>query len=229
MNSNSIAVRNDLIYPTQGDPAVYPTLAQHQRNEQWYGRDIVAELQGWTERFVVEFKLDIPHVVLGVKDLPKNRYAHFRPGHNEFGLLGEIAFNRHYLAGQRPFWEILGTLLHELLHGWQETHGTPGKRNHHNEEFRQKAWEVGLIIDRGGVTGYRAESEFKALLRSYGVDSPAIQQLPQRRTTPGNSKLKKWSCGCRPPVNVRVAIATFRAQCLDCGCLFERQDGGRSR
>ncbi len=40
-------------------------------------------------------------------------------------------------------------------------------------------------------------------------------------TRRGDSKLKKWSCGC--PVNVRVAVADFRAVCLDCGEQFVRQ------
>jgi len=208
-------------------PVVYPTLAQHQRDESWYGRELMGQLQQWAERFIVEFKLEIPEVVLCLEPLPTTRYAHFREGHNGFGLRGEIALNTRYLNGERELWEILGTVLHELLHGWQQAHGSPGKRNHHNAEFCEKAWQLGLIIDRRGVTGYRANSPFKTLLRCNGIDAPEVQMKPKRNPNRGNSKLKKWSCGCRPPVNVRVAIATFRARCLDCGCEFVRQDDGR--
>ena len=137
--------------------SIYPELAAHQREETCFGRDLIVLLQGWAAKIVVEFKLEIPEVVLCLESLPKNRYAHFRGGHNGFGLRGEIAFNTHYLQGQRELWEVLGTLLHELLHAWQQAHGKPGKGNHHNEEFRRKAWELGLIIDRRGATGYRDE------------------------------------------------------------------------
>jgi hypothetical protein len=203
---------------------VYPTLAAHQRDEEWHSRTLVTFLQEWAERFIAEFKLEIPQVVLGVQDLPKDRFAQFRYGHNAFGLIGEITFNSRHLDGSRETWEILGTLLHELLHGWQQAHGKPGKRNHHNAEFRDKGWELGLIIDRRGVTGYREESAFKTLLQERGVQAPQGQQLPTRPQLPSKAKLKKWSCGCRPPVNVRVAVAKFRARCLDCGCEFERQE-----
>lgn len=204
--------------------SVYPVLAAHQREEEWHSRDVVTFLQNWAEYFIAELKLDIPNVVLGVQELPKDCYAHFRYGHNAFGLVGEIIFNARFLNGCREEWEILGTLLHELLHGWQQAHGKPGKRNHHNAEFRDRAWELGLIVDRRGVTGYREDSEFKSMLRARGVDVPRGQQLPKRPQVASKSKLKKWSCGCRPPVNVRAAVARFRARCLDCGCEFELQD-----
>ena len=207
----------------KSDP-VYPMLAKHQRDEAWFGRDLIAVLQEWADRFIVEFKLDIPEVVLCLERLAKNRFAHFRPGHNGFGLRGEIAFNTRYLSGERELWEILGTLLHELLHGWQQVHGKPGKRNHHNAEFRTKAWELGLIVDRRGVTGYHGNSPFKTLLCSNGITTPHEQVFPKARKVKGQSKLKKWSCGCRPPVNVRVGVPRLRAMCLDCGCQFERAE-----
>ena len=120
-------------------PTVYSVLVKHQRDENWAGQQILADLQTWANRFIVEFKLDIRDISLCVERLPSNRYGHFRQGHNGFGLRGEIAINSRYLPEQRQLWEVLGTLLHELLHAWQETHGIPGKRNHHNAEFQAKA------------------------------------------------------------------------------------------
>ena len=193
---------------------VYTVLAKHQRDESWAGRQILAELQTWADRFIVEFKLDIHDLSLCVERLPSGRNGHFRQGHNGFGLRGEIAINTRYLPGQRPLWEVLGTLLHELLHAWQETHGTPGKRNHHNAEFQAKARELGLNIDRRGVTGFAANSPFKELLKTYGVSVPDHKIVASMGRPRGNSKLKKWSCGC---TTARVAVADFRAQCLKCG------------
>jgi hypothetical protein len=196
---------------------IYPVLARHQREEAWAGQSIITELQDWAERFIVEFKLDIPQVVLCVDRLPRTQYGHFRHGHNGFGLKGEIAINARYLCQKRAKWEVLGTLLHELLHAWQEVHGTPGKRNHHNAEFRDKARQLGLNIDRRGATGYASTSPFKELLCRCGVCVPEHESAPPHERPRGGSKLKKWSCGC---TNVRVAVADFRARCLNCGNEF---------
>lgn len=198
---------------------IYSALAKHQRDEAWSGQELVAGLQGWAARFIVEFKLDIGDIALCIDRLPSTRYGHFREGHNGFGLKNEIAINARYLSGERQVWEVLGTLLHELLHAWQQQHGTPGKRNHHNAEFQAKARELGLVIDRRGVTGYLASSLFKELLRKFGVSVPDVETKAPEARPRGDSKMKKWSCGC---TTARVAIADFRARCLKCGNEFSR-------
>jgi len=200
--------------------SVYPQLARHQREEQWFGRDLLAELQPWVERYIVEFKLDIPEVVLCIEPLPRTRYAQFRYGHNKFGLRGEIAFNARYLNGELAWWKLLGILLHELLHAWQQTHGAPGKRNHHNVEFRSKAAELGLNIDRRGITGYQAHSPFKVLLLRSGVDVSLDESQPKVVRPRGEPKMKKWTCGC---TNVRAAT-DLNLRCLSCGNQLYRDD-----
>ena len=199
---------------------IYSALAKHQRDEAWAGQELVAGLQGWAGRFIVEFKLDIADIALCIDRLTSTHYGHFRGGHNGFGLKNEIAINARYLSGQRQVWEVLGTLLHELLHAWQEQHGTPGKRNHHNAEFQAKARELGLVIDRRGVTGYSASSPFKDLLRKFGVSVPDVETSAPEARPRGDSKMKKWSCGC---TTARVAVADFSARCLKCGNEFKRQ------
>jgi hypothetical protein len=116
----------------------------------------------------------------------------------------------------------LGTLLHELLHAWQQAHGKPGKRNYHNKQFRDKAREFGLIVQSNGVTEYARDSRLEDLLRKYGIHVPDLPEpvLPLK----GESKLKLWFCGC---TKVRVAVPHFRAQCLICGNLFVRVDTTR--
>lgn len=198
-------------------PTIYAQLADHQRSEPWAGRKLIAELQSWAERFNVEFKLDIPEFVLSLQCLPVSRYGHFRYGHNGFGLKGEIAINSRYLLGQRTDWQVLGTLLHELVHAWQQVHGKPGKGNYHNREFRDKARKLGLLIDRRGVTDYAEVSPFWDLIGGLGVQIPAYEFRPTKRRQAGESKLKKWSCRC---TNIRVAVADFQARCLKCGGLF---------
>jgi hypothetical protein len=207
--------------PSTDSRDVYGALAAHQRTEPWRWQGHLIELQRWSDIFAFTFKLEIPHVSLAVTRLRASRYGHFHCGHNGFGLKGEIALNARYLDGSRPPWEILGTLLHELLHAWQQSHGAPGKSNYHNVEFRRKAREFGLVIDQRGVTNYEPESPFMTLLREHRIDLPEMPEPPAEPLYQGSSKLKKWSCGC---TNVRVAKAVFRARCLLCGNEFTYVD-----
>jgi hypothetical protein len=211
---------------------IYRNLATHQRNESWRGRELLAEFQKWTERFNVHFKLDVPEIALCVDVLPVSVFGHYRVGHNGFGLKGEIAINEIYLI-TRPAWQVLGTVLHESLHAWQYVHGKPSKHDHHNLEFRRKAAELGLLIDRRGVTDYLLESPFMDLLKQHGVEVPTeaeeeeasglgrgllVRRIAGRMTRlKGKSTLTKWSCGC---TNVRCGKADFRARCLKCGNEF---------
>ena len=137
------------------------------------------------------------------------------------GLNGEIAINRRYLELREP-WQVLGTLLHELVHAWQEVHGKPGKGNYHNRQFRDKARSLGLIVNQRGHTHYDAESPFFRCLATYEIDVPTIP--PNEYIVRGASKLRKWSCKCEPPINVRVAVSHFNAQCLWCGTVFQESD-----
>lgn len=198
------------------DEPVYRVLAEHQRAEEWDLQGVLCALLRWAEIFNTEFKLEVPNLSLRVDWLSRNRLGHFRYGHNGFGLRNEIAINRRYLD-QRDFWQVLGTLLHELLHAYQQAHGKPGKGNYHNREFRKKAQQYGLIVDQRGFTQYAPDSPFLDLLRKHDVHVPAVP--PPAVAHRGASKLKKWSCGC---TNVRVAVADFRAKCLRCHNVFER-------
>lgn len=210
--------------PEQASPpagGIYKALADHQKVEAWHGQPMIELLQAWAKRLIGEFNLDIPEVVIGIDRLPCTRYGQFRVGHNGLGLRGEITLNARYLDGKRPLWEILGTLLHELLHGWQQAHGTVGKRNHHNQEFREKARTLGLLVDKRGLTGYAASGPFKALLAQFGVEAPATEApIPERRPR-GESKQKKWSCGCTIG---RFGVATVNLRCETCGNRMERCD-----
>jgi hypothetical protein len=213
---------------------IYPHLVMHQCNEQWGGRDLLNWLHEWAVRFNVDFNLNVPHITLGVEVLRSDIGAHFRYGHNAFGLQGEIILNAVYL--EEPQWWLLGVLLHELLHGWQQAHGTVDKKhaNYHNHEYRAKAKELGLTVDRYGKQYYESDSVFFDLIREHGVEVPELAVAadeegqsrkkhvvrPRPVLNRGNSNLKKWSCGC---TNVRVAVVDFQAQCLKCGNVFVRQ------
>lgn len=204
---------------------IYNALQNHQiENAEWELTEFLKWLHEWRGYFALEVAeiASVAAVSLCVDHLPKKRYGHFRHGVNGFGLKGEIALNRLYVMDREP-WEILGTLFHELLHAWQEEHGKPGKGNFHNKEFRAKALEFGLIIDSKGVTQYAPDSVFLRILTKYGVEVPEIPEVEEVEKTPGKSKLKKWSCQCEPPVNLRVAVPEIHVHCLECDCDFTLQ------
>ncbi|MCC7290455.1 MAG: hypothetical protein IT449_00170 [Phycisphaerales bacterium] len=223
MNAGSIKASqvhepgNTVGHPTAR--SVYGALAEHQLKEVWHARNLIGTLQEWSNRFIVEFKLDIAEVVLCVDDLPISTFGHFRAGHNGFGLKGEIALNARHLSGPSGQWQVLGALLKHLLHGWQQAHGTPAKRGHHNRELRDKAASIGLLLDEKGLLGFAAESPFKDLLRRHDIAVPGEEvPIPERRPR-GESKQKKWTCGC---TNIRCAIPDLHAQCLKCAQVFRR-------
>lgn len=61
---------------------------------------------------------------------------------DEDGYTHEIAMNPELFNYDD---KIIGsTLLHEMVHLWQEENGTPGSNNYHNKEFAKKMLEVGL-------------------------------------------------------------------------------------
>jgi hypothetical protein len=204
-------------------------LRENQRQvDDWeFGRP-AAVLHVWAERMVFEFKLDVGVPSLLIERLRRPRLGHFRYGRNGFGLKEEIAIDTRHLTRGRAH-DILGTLLHELLHSWQQTHGRPSKGNYHNREFRVKALALGLIVDRHGHTDCaRGETPFIALLWEHGIKIPEDadeEEQAELETSvtfdvpAAGTKLKLYECPCR--VKVRVGRSRFNAQCLDCGGRFE--------
>lgn len=201
-------------------------LKEHQATADWDKQPLIEELHKWVERFILEFKLKTSVPAIKVAHLARKCYGHYRPGRNGFGLHNEIAINEAYIDN-RKFWQVLGTLLHELLHAEQEQTGKPGKHNYHNNTFVKKAKSLGLIVERWGQTQYAPKpSPFLDILDKYDVvvpDMPTPALVPP--TKPGNSKLKLWICECKPkPVHVRVAIKDFKAKCLECKAEFQQRD-----
>jgi hypothetical protein len=200
---------------------VYRALAEHQQNTQWSARSVFKELHRWTGIFILEFKLEIPNVSLGVDRLRRTRLGQYLPGCNRFGLRREIIISRAHLKNGTSY-DVLGTLLHELLHAWQDLHGKPGKRNYHNVQFQRRASDLGLIVNAEGHTQYAKPSPFFDLLEKHGVQISAFvpEPIDMNQCRNHSSKLKLWQCQCE--VKVRVGRSNgFRAQCLNCGQLFK--------
>ena len=189
--------------------------------EDWSYRDLARLLYEWADRFNKEFELGLDTPALQIERIRAQAIGSYRPGRNGFGLHHEVTFNTKHL--DRPVAEILETLLHELLHEWQQIYSKPGKGNYHNRQYQEKAQSFGLIVDSWGHSLGVAPGPFTDLLKRHGVDATVLP-LPGEdsvRSRPrGESKMKKWVCRC---MTVRAA-KELEAQCLKCGGLFHRAD-----
>jgi predicted SprT family Zn-dependent metalloprotease len=64
----------------------------------------------------------------------------------------ELAMNPDSFVG-RSDEEVLSTLAHEMVHVWQQTHGTPPRRSYHDRQWASKMKEVGLYPSTTGEPG----------------------------------------------------------------------------
>jgi hypothetical protein len=64
----------------------------------------------------------------------------------------ELALNPDHFTG-RSDREILSTLVHEQVHVWQHTHGTPPRRGYHDREWAAKMHAIGLHPSSTGAPG----------------------------------------------------------------------------
>jgi len=64
----------------------------------------------------------------------------------------ELALNPDGFTG-RTDERILSTLVHEMAHVWQQTHGTPPRRCYHDRQWAAKMKEIGLQPSTTGEPG----------------------------------------------------------------------------
>jgi len=203
------------------DTKINDAVRDHEISTEWVYQQLAGELHRWFDIFNGDlFEDTLLTPFLQFARTRRSNLGHYRPGHNGVGARHEINMNKLHMH-DRPFSEMLGTLLHEMVHEWQELFGQPGKGGYHNKQFAAKCAALGIPCTggyRSYSTGYT--DPFIALLQRHGVDMEMrlpLTALPEKN---GGSKLKKWSCGC---TNIRVAVEV-QALCLKCGGFFQRAD-----
>jgi len=87
----------------------------------------------------------------------KGAYGYFSP--NRFSLVedkdqttDEIAMNPMHFA-ERPAEETLSTLVHEMVHLWQQHFGEAPRRCYHDKQWGKKMKEIGLWPSSTGCEG----------------------------------------------------------------------------
>jgi predicted SprT family Zn-dependent metalloprotease len=101
------------------------------------------------------FAGSLPHVLVTLQRHAKAR-GYFSPerfhGRLEDSAAHELAMNPDTFTG-RSDREVLSTLAHEMVHVWQQTHGTPPRRSYHDRQWAAKMKEVGLQPTSTGEPG----------------------------------------------------------------------------
>lgn len=162
-----------------------------------------------------------PEIALSIDRENRKQLGHFKIGRDGLGLNWRISLNVLHLA--RPKAEVIGTLLHEILHAVQQAHGKPGKGNFHNKEFIAWCAKLGLPTDsRGHDLGIDPKGVYADYVKRHKLDGKVALVPKTDLPKPGGSKLKKWTCSCG--VNVRVAIEDFEATCDKCETAFVKKD-----
>ena len=95
----------------------------------------------------------LPPVLLNFSRHAK-AYGFFAPERWEKGkeVKHEISLNPSHLRSRRPI-EVASTLVHEMVHLWQQENGKPSRAGYHNEEWASKMEGVGLIPSSTGEPG----------------------------------------------------------------------------
>lgn len=189
----------------------------------WVLCDLSYELYWWVSFFQIVFLKDqpVPVPALSFERTTVRTLGHYVIGRNAFGVRENINLNSCHL--NRPLWDILATLIHEMCHSWQAVYGTPSNSWFHNKEFGLKMLEFGILVNNKGCH-MGVTDPFVFMLKKHGIEfkmnfnTDGIIKIPPKPKPKGKSKLKKWSCGCQ---NVRVGKAEFEATCNLCGNKFE--------
>jgi hypothetical protein len=67
------------------------------------------------------------------------------------GRTHEISLNPDVL--KRPVKDTMGTLVHEMVHLWQQEFGKPSRNGYHNREWADRMESVGLMPSTTGAPG----------------------------------------------------------------------------
>lgn len=150
-----------VIHPRDNDPGVYCTIhnddaaapnSPHRPTETTY-----QALQAAYDHFNRElFEGLLLCCLITLQRRGRRTHGYYSP--ERFGEIDgtdrtdEIALNpQHFL--HQPMRQTLSTLVHEMVHLWQQHHGKPGRGAYHNQEWAAKMKAIGLHPSDTGAPG----------------------------------------------------------------------------
>jgi hypothetical protein len=133
----------------------------------------------------VLFKNELPGVFLNFSRMP-SAHGFFAPKrwyNQNKAIYHEISLTPTSM--DRTPKEVFATLVHEMVHHWQECFGTPSRRGYHNEEWADKMEEVGLIpTDNGSIEGKRTGQRVTHVIKAGGAFDKAFNQMAKEWSLP---------------------------------------------
>lgn len=99
----------------------------------------------------------------------------------------EISLNPAWLRSRPPI-DVASTLVHEMVHLWQQDFGQPSRRGYHNEQWARAMESVGLIpSSTARPGGARVGQRVSHYIAEGGRFEKAFARLPKRCRLP-------WTC-----------------------------------
>ena len=134
----------------------------------------------------------------------------------------EISISAEYL--DRPFTEVAGTLLHEMVHlsNLKDNIKDCGENGYHNKKFEKKANQCGLLVlDRSKSKGFaftEPTEDTKEFLKTVSVNKNVFTlariNLSQPNNKPKKNACRKYAC---PVPNCKTTARTTKDTSLICG------------
>lgn len=146
------------------------------------------------------------------------------------GVTHEIALNPDVL--DRPLADTFSTLVHEMVHQWQEDYATPPRGGYHDREWAAKMLAVGLVpSDTGKPGGKQTGQQMSHFIDPDGPFQRALDRMPADvrlpwlsgglsavPKPPSKNKLKvKYTCTCGQTVWGKAEMTVI---CGECGESF---------
>ncbi len=181
----------------------------------------------WFDRFNKQFFNDkLEQAVISFEPTRINNLGYYHTERNGIGIQDNINLNYKRLF-DREKWQVLSTLLHEMVHqyqrrigGFSDEENRKKYSNYHNKEFLSMTKSFGLIHNKKGHRIEMPKEPFISFLKKHNIE--ITKETFANRAT-GKSKLKKFSCQCDPKINIRVANSNFSAKCNLCDHDFEEE------
>ncbi len=202
--------------------SIRPAIEESERFLQW-----VMENRG----------MDIPDKPITITVQTRGKRAHLcgwfsreQWSTREGTMCHELGIAAEHLQGE-VIPDILHILTHEAVHFWMDHAGVKGVSagGRHNKTFKEYAEIVGLQVDdadkvKGFAFTHMTDELHKVIETEFQPEYTKFNLFRVvKPTTPKESKMKKWSCECEPPINLRVA-KEIDVTCNVCEQKFEKQE-----
>jgi len=159
------------------------------------------------------FKGTLPAVLITLQRHSK-AYGFLAPekfiGRSEETATHELALNPDHFG--RTDEAILSTLVHEMVHVWQLTHGKPPRKSYHDRQWASKMMEVGL---HPSSTGQPGGKETGSKVSHYVIGGGPYSQAFARLKATGFEL--RWQSRADNSERQKKAASKTKYTCPKCG------------